>query len=409
MGDTKNDISADEVITFPNNIDLTDVCDKSDEFDKKDISDKHVDTENDTSADEVIDVYEKPDESDKEDTSDKHGDAENDTSAITLPNNVDFADAATMRRLVEENKEEEELEEEKRAKDNSNVENPADISTEIVEENEEEKEVEEKRAEDNSNVKNSVDISTEMIVNMFLRSPHGYDFYDSGAKMSLEDVKERVDIFILTNMDSDISDVFKFKVARRILDKVLDQHFDVIHLEDMSMSSSPAPPTYPQPTPELAQTYQQQSAFHFDDGASVTKSVRSKGIGRRRPCPEDIPRQKITSSQSLPPKSPSLSRRGNSTGRGKTVIVGGPMAGGNRYHQRNNTYQPKDDDESSAVSRASTVASLALETIYRRIDACKQKLLDPMNNIDEQIATASLLEKLATAAVAVKEMEQLDE
>mmetsp|Transcript_65122 Transcript_65122/g.72933 ORF Transcript_65122/g.72933 Transcript_65122/m.72933 type:complete len:86 (+) Transcript_65122:607-864(+) len=85
------------------------------------------------------------------------------------------------------------------------------------------------------------------------------------------------------------------------------------------------------------------------------------------------------------------------------------MAGGNRYHQRNNTYQPKDDDESSAVSRASTVASLALETIYRRIDACKQKLLDPMNNIDEQIATASLLEKLATAAVAVKEMEQLDE
>jgi len=370
-----------------------------------------------------------------------------------------------MRRLVEENEEEEELEEEKRAKDNSNVENPVDISTEIVEENEEEKEeveeekratnvteeneeekeeVEEKRAEDNSNVENSVDISTEMIVNMFLRSPHGYDFYDSGAKMSLEDVKERVDIFILTNMDSDISDVFKFKVARRILDKVLDQHFDVIHLEDMSMSSSPAPapptptptPTYTQRTPEPAPTYQQQSAFHFDDGASVTKSVRSKGIGRRRPCPEDIPRQKITSSQSLPPKSPSLSRRGNSSGRGKTVIVGGPMAGGNRYHQRNNTYQlkdedessaggpmaggnryhqrnntyqPKDDDESSAVSRASTVASLALETIYRRIDACKQKLLDPMNNIDEQIATASLLEKLATAAVAVKEMEQLDE
>merc|ERR1712194_916419 len=174
-GDTENDISADEVTTFPNKTDLIDVCDKSDESDKKDISDKH-------------------------------GDAENDTSAIiTLPDNVDFADAATMRRLVEENEEEEELEEEKRAKDNSNVENPVDISTEIVEENEEEKEeveeekratnvaeeneeekeeVEEKRAEDNSNVENSVDISTEMIVNMFLRSPHGYDFYDSGAKMS---------------------------------------------------------------------------------------------------------------------------------------------------------------------------------------------------------------------------------
>jgi len=372
----KKDTSVDEVITLPNNVDFADVCDKSVESDNKDASDKHGDVENDTSADEVI----------------------------TLPNNVDFADAATMRRLVEENEEEEEeeeIEEEKRA------------NTIVEEYEEEEEEVEEEKlGKDNSNVENSVDISTEMIVNMFLRSPHGYDFYDSGAKMSLEDVKERVDIFVVTNMDSDISDGFKFKIARRILDKVLDQHFDVIHLEDMSSSPPPPPPpsSYTQPPPAPVRTYQQQSTFHFDEGVSVTKSVRSNGIQRRRPCPEEIPRR-TSSSQRLPPKSPSSSHRGssNSTGRSKTVIVGGPLAGGNRHHQRNNAHQPNDDEYSAGgASRASTVASLALETIYERIDACKQKLLDPSNNIDEQIATASLLEKLATAAVAVKEMEQLE-
>ena len=47
-----------------------------------------------------------------------------------------------------------------------------------------------------------------------------------------------------------------------------------------------------------------------------------------------------------------------------------------------------------------------LDTIYDRIEQCKLKLLDPNNTIDEQIATAALLEKLAETAVAMKQIEQ---
>ena len=77
-------------------------------------------------------------------------------------------------------------------------------------------------------------------------------------------------------------------------------------------------------------------------------------------------------------------------------------------HRRSRSSQNDDMSVSSRVSRASSVASDALESIYDRIDQCKKKLLDPRSNLDEQIATAALLEKLAQAAVAVKEMEYLE-
>lgn len=65
-------------------------------------------------------------------------------------------------------------------------------------------------------------------------------------------------------------------------------------------------------------------------------------------------------------------------------------------------------DANSVNSHAGTVGSEALESLYDRIDQCQKKLLDPSSNLDEQIATAALLEKLAQAAVAVREMEILE-
>ena len=290
---------------------------------------------------------------------------ENDTSAdevITLPKDVDFADALAIQQLVAVD---EEKEEEHQANDGSN-----DIY--------------------GSNAGNPIDISTEMIVNMFLRSPHGYDFYDSGATMSLEDVKERVDIFVVTNMDSAVSDNFKFNVAKRIIEKL--ENADVIHPGDEQRT--PAAPTPISP---------QQSNFHFDEEKSVMTNGGSKR--RKAPRPEEMSRR--TTSPRFPPKSPaSKSSSRSSKYRGSnsnTVIVGGPS----RYNHR----QRGDDCDESSVggaSRASSVASDALESIYEKIEACKEKLMDPSNNIDEQIATAALLEKLATAAVAMKEMELLE-
>jgi hypothetical protein len=54
------------------------------------------------------------------------------------------------------------------------------------------------------------------------------------------------------------------------------------------------------------------------------------------------------------------------------------------------------------------VASDALESIYARIDQCKVKLMDPTNTIDDQLAAADLIEKLAKAALAVRAMEKLE-
>lgn len=54
------------------------------------------------------------------------------------------------------------------------------------------------------------------------------------------------------------------------------------------------------------------------------------------------------------------------------------------------------------------MASDALESIYAKINQCKAKLMDPTNTIDDQLAAADLIEKLAKAAVAVRAMEKLD-
>jgi hypothetical protein len=85
-------------------------------------------------------------------------------------------------------------------------------------------------------IRSSESKSTETIVNMFLKSPHGYDLYQSDNKSSISNVKERVDIFVVTNMDSEVSDDFKMKVAQRIVDKVT--HDEVIHLEHMNSTGS---------------------------------------------------------------------------------------------------------------------------------------------------------------------------
>lgn len=226
-----------------------------------------------------------------------------------------------------------------------------------------------------------VDISIDMVANMFLKSPHGYDFQDFGKSMNVVEVKELVDIFLVTNVDRDVSSDFKFSVAQRILAKMnLRAAEDQDEVQPLRIN--------------VSNTREQQSGFDEveDDDNTATKST-GKFDKRARPRPEDQVRR-------LPPISPGKrsTPRGGGTSRKNTVIVGGPMAGDSRRLR----------DDMSVASRASTVASDALESIYDRINACKTKLLDPKNSLDEQIATASLLERLAQAAVAVKEMEYIE-
>eukprot|EP00536_Pseudo-nitzschia_multiseries_P006908 jgi/Psemu1/304464/fgenesh1_kg.153_\ len=221
-----------------------------------------------------------------------------------------------------------------------------------------------------------VDISIEMIANMFLKSPHGYDFQNFAKFMNVDEVKELVDIFLVTDVDSQVSDDFKISVAERIITKM-----DLLATKTREERISPL---------HADVSRESEKRFSFsevnDDNHTSTRSTGKSGK-RPKPRPED---------RGLPPKSPGPR---TTPSRKSTIIEGGPT-GGNFRRSRS--------DDMSAVSRASSVASDALESIYDRIEACKQKLLDPNNSIDEQIATASLLERLAQAAVAVKEMEDFE-
>ncbi|KAG7337904.1 hypothetical protein IV203_022434 [Nitzschia inconspicua] len=254
-------------------------------------------------------------------------------------------------------------------------------------------------------------MSTEMIAKMFLRSPQGYDFQDIGMEMSVEEVKELVDIFMVTNFNEPVPDDFKYEVARDILEKLQPEVECVV---EPAVLFDPEPVyTQPSTTPtsgvinleHLGSPLSQEHlgftnrAFHFDDYVE-TRSVKSSR--RSKPTPETLMAQR---QKPAPGKSPRPPRAGGNSRRdGAPLIVGGPLAGGtSARHYRN------DSRSIGGMSRAESVASDALESIYIRIDQCKAKLMDPNHTMEEQLATADLLEKLAKAAVAIKAMETIEQ
>jgi uncharacterized Zn finger protein (UPF0148 family) len=243
-------------------------------------------------------------------------------------------------------------------------------------------------------------MSTDAIAKMFLRSPHGYDFHDIGADMTLEEVKELVDIFMATNFNEKVPDDFKYEVAREILDK---SRTEVDYVVEPAVIFDPEPSTTPtscgiinlenMPSPP-------NMNFHFQDFVEESTIKSSKSAKRReKPTPETI-------MASTPSKSPRPPRAGgNGRREGAPIIVGGPLSNSatSRRHQH------YDNRSTGGMSRAESVASEALDSIYVRIEECKKKLMDPKNSIQDQLATADLMEKLAKAAVAMKAMETLEQ
>jgi uncharacterized Zn finger protein (UPF0148 family) len=337
---------------------------------------------------------------------------------ITIPKNFDFADPGAVKQLMKvaagedlEDDEDDQTEEEEQYEDDD----------------EDDEDDEDAELHDTIEVTNSGVIHTgkdvlsrEMVSKMFLRSPYGYDFHDLGADMGLDDIKELVDIFMATNFHEPVTDQFKRGVARDILEKL--QPESVVE-EEPVVVMSPPPPTsavirlehMPSPGDERREEYgtgggpTPPRAFHFDDYAD-TQSTRS--VGRRnKPTPEMMVSSRpggrsVTAPR--PPKSPAprLPPRGGGSGRreGAPIVVGGPLSATHRYHSRSG--HNAETKSISEVSRASSVASEALESIYAKIDQCKVTLMDATNTIDDQLAAADLLEKLAKAALAVRAMER---
>jgi uncharacterized Zn finger protein (UPF0148 family) len=251
-------------------------------------------------------------------------------------------------------------------------------------------------------------MTPEMVANMFLKSPQGYDFHDDDFNMPFQDVKDLVDIFTAANFENTMSEGFRGNVAEIIMKQLKnDVLTPTIHLEDMASPESDKGRSYPR-------------NFHFNDFEDDNHSVNT-ATKRGKPNPETVttatqpsnPRPKHISANpaksfDLPPRSPQARSKSSrsSGGGGAPVVVGGPLAGKSSAPRHHFT---SDTGSIGGASRASTVASDALESIYVRIDECKAKLMDPTNSITEQLATADLLEKLAKAAVAVRAMEKLEE
>lgn len=278
-------------------------------------------------------------------------------------------------------------------------------------------------------------MSTDMIAMMFLRSPQGYDFQDIGTDMSLEEVKELLDIFMATNFNEPVPDDFKYEVAQEILEKLQPE---VDYVVEPAVLVDPDPVhTQPSATPTSdiinleRSVYNQPSftptsgvinlehlgstlgeehppsynrAFNFDDVVE-TRSVKS--TSRSKPTPETVMMSRPRPPQPAPTKSPRPPRAGGSTLReGAPVIVGGPFFGGATTAARH--YRQDSNRSVGGMSRAESIASDVLESIYVRIEQCKAKLLDPNNSMEVQLATADLMEKLARAALAMKAIETIE-
>jgi hypothetical protein len=275
--------------------------------------------------------------------------------------------------------------------------------------------------------------SADEIAKMFLQSPMGYEALQKGEQFcNIDEVKDLVDFFVATSLKQTLSDETKKEIASEIIKTVKKSSVtspkkistsksqdiinlaawtphsnEVIHLED-----------YPSPEPK---------AFNFNivekEEVSVAPSVSSK---KQRPTPESmIPKmargrarsdgQKSVHSQytanrnKMPPRPdagprsrlPRPSPRTQVTPRNAGfLVVGSPS----EFDHHNDNRSVAFDE----VSRACTVASQTMDSILSRIEDCKEKLMDPNSDVETQLESANLIERLAKAAVAVKKLEDLD-
>lgn len=99
----------------------------------------------------------------------------------------------------------------------------------------------------------------------------------------------------------------------------------------------------------------------------------------------------------LPPRNSPGHSPGHSPRKSNIVVVGGPQ----------DDHNDNDDCSLGGASRASTVATQTLDTILGRIEMAKTILMDPRTDGKKQMETANLIERLASAACAMKKLESL--
>ena len=269
-------------------------------------------------------------------------------------------------------------------------------------------------------------MSSESILNMFMRSPMGVEAkHNNGKDVNFDDVLDLVQVFVALNFNEKVPDETLQQVARDIVSEAdgtgagsqsreihgciqsrspespKTKEPEVIHLEDY------------RPTPD----FKAPKAFNFDsvDEERKVADIPAKPVSTRKcaPTPEAISRARKRPPRSkMPPRpdrgmAPSPRNRIPSpqkSPRRRMVIVGGPSE---RDHTNELTSVRSGVSRTSQVSRASTVASEALTSILSRIEDCKATMARPGVDLDTQLKTADLMEKLAAAAVAMQKLEDM--
>eukprot|EP00591_Stephanopyxis_turris_P010453 CAMPEP_0195529390 /NCGR_PEP_ID=MMETSP0794_2-20130614/31907_1 /TAXON_ID=515487 /ORGANISM="Stephanopyxis turris, Strain CCMP 815" /LENGTH=177 /DNA_ID=CAMNT_0040660687 /DNA_START=14 /DNA_END=547 /DNA_ORIENTATION=+ len=139
----------------------------------------------------------------------------------------------------------------------------------------------------------------------------------------------------------------------------------------------------------------------------IVTSGKSVGRSRRSPSPQSKSRQRTLS--------PSLSQRrlDKSTPDNQSQCSSHKKSSS---HPQNLdlSYNSNNDDDVSCLSEgfnshSQSVMSEALKTILNQMELAKAQLMDPanQNDITTQIEMAGLIEKLSSAAIAVKKLEEL--
>ena len=222
----------------------------------------------------------------------------------------------------------------------------------------------------NERTDKSQSLSASALSAMIVNNTSGNELAPS---MAMEEVKDFVQAFMEKNLDTTVSDDMKEEVAAGI-ESIMNGGHGVIHLEDTS--------------------------FNFDMVGSDDYSAT-----RQPPTPDSPARARggtQSSRRGVPPR-PDFAARASPRRTPRTPNATSPRHGGYIY-----TGGPSDVTSLGEMSRAESVATDALDTILDRIDAAKATLLRDDVTIQEQLAAASLIEKLAQAAVAVKAMEKMD-
>ena len=202
---------------------------------------------------------------------------------------------------------------------------------------------------------------------------HNTSGNELAPSMPMEELKDFVQAFMERNLDTMVSDDMREEVAAGI-ESIMNGDRGVINLEDTS--------------------------FNFDMVGSDEYSAN-----RQPPTPDSASRARggtPSSRRGVPPR-PDFASRSSPRRTPRTPNAISPRHGGFIY-----TGGPSDVTSLGEMSRAESVATDALDTILDRIDAAKATLLRDDVTIQEQLAAASLIEKLAQAAVAVKAMEKMD-